>query len=96
MEYVAFDYWGNEAPSIKGRLKIKVPGESCRILAVRPRAEHPQLISTSRHVTQGMVDVLSEAWDAGSRTLRGKSRVVANDPYELRILLPGDGCVVGG
>jgi hypothetical protein len=32
-----------------------------------------------------MVDVLEEKWDAKNNTLSGKSRVVRNDPYELRI-----------
>jgi hypothetical protein len=89
VEYTAFDYWANEpvAP-IKGRLKLTILGESCVILAVRPRAVYPQLLSTSRHITQGVVDVTSEAWDAKSRTLSGESQVVGGDPYELRIVLP--------
>ena len=40
---------------------------SCRILALRACEDHPVLVSTSRHVTQGMVDVESEAWDAAMR-----------------------------
>jgi hypothetical protein len=87
--YAAFDYWANEpALAIKGRLKLKVPGESCVILAVRPRANHPQLLSTSRHVTQGVIEVTAETWDAESQTLSGESHVVGGDPYELRIALP--------
>jgi hypothetical protein len=87
IEYEAFDYWQNAvAPAIQDRLRIAVPAETCRILAVRPRVAHPQLLSTSRHITQGMVDVLEERWDAADRTLRGRSKVVGGDPYELRIL----------
>jgi hypothetical protein len=87
VEYVGFDYWQNTlVPSIKGRLQLKVPAESCRVVAVRPRAAHPQLLSTSRHVTQGIVDVIEEKWDAASRTLGGGSRVVGGDPCELRVL----------
>lgn len=86
-EYVGFDYWQNKlVPSIKGRLQIAVPAESCRIIAVRPRAKHPQLLSSSRHVTQGIVDVIDEKWDVARRTLGGRSRLVGGDPYELRIL----------
>ena len=86
-DYVAFDYWHNTLiPSIKGRLPLAVPSESCRILAVRPRSTHPQLLSTSRHITQGIVDVLEESWDENTRTLSGRSQVVAGDTYELRIV----------
>jgi hypothetical protein len=86
-EYVAFDYWQNAlVQPLKGRLQITVPAESCCILAVRPRASHPQLLSTSRHITQGIVDVLEEKWDEKARALTGRSKVVAGDPYELRIM----------
>ena len=89
-EYVAFDFWGNRfvAP-FRDKVRADLPsGGSCRILAVRPAADHPQLISTSRHITQGMVDVTGEAWDAATARLSATSRVVADDPYELRIILP--------
>lgn len=90
-EYVAFDFWGNKfIPSVKGRLQFTVPSESCAVLAVRPRANHPLLISTSRHVTQGIVDVLDEKWDAATKTLSGRSKLVGNDPSELRIATSAD------
>jgi hypothetical protein len=86
-EYVAFDYWQNSlVPAIKGRLQITVPAQSCLVLSLRPRASQPQLISTSRHITQGIVDVLEEKWDAAGKTLLGRSNVVGGDAYELRIV----------
>jgi hypothetical protein len=86
-EYVAFDYWRNTpVPAVKGRLQITVPAESCSVLTLRPRSARPQLLSTSRHITQGIVDVLEESWDEASRTLRGRSRLVGGDAYELRVV----------
>ncbi|MCD6304613.1 MAG: alpha-galactosidase [Planctomycetes bacterium] len=90
--YVAFDFWANKfLPPIRDKLDLTVPPASCRVLAVRPAADHPQLLSTSRHVVQCLLDVVSEKWDETSRTLSGTSRVVAGDPYELRIALPAGG-----
>ena len=86
--YAAFDYWANEfSKPIRGALNQTLEPGSCRVLAVRPVADYPQLISTSRHITQGVVDVLEESWDGEARTLSGRSLVVAGDPYELRIVL---------
>jgi len=76
---------------MKGHLRITVPMESCRVIAVRPRARHPQLLSTSRHITQGIVDVLEEKWEAAQKTLRGRSKVVGDDAYELRIVADAGG-----
>jgi hypothetical protein len=86
---VAFDFWEKKfVEPICGTLKQELPGGTCRILAVRPAADHPQLLSTSRHIAQCTVDVLRETWDHASRTLSGTSNIVAGDPYEVRIALP--------
>jgi hypothetical protein len=88
-EYVAFDFWGNKFISpFSGKVTATLPGNSCRILAVRPVSAVPQLLSTSRHVTQGIVDVTGEKWDAAKSVLSATSKVVENDPYELRVILP--------
>ena len=64
-QYVAFDFWANRfVPPFAEAVAADLPPASCRVLAVRPAAEHPQLLSTSRHVTQGIVDVLEEQWDS--------------------------------
>jgi hypothetical protein len=82
----AFDFWSDSpAASFEGEFKYTVPAQSCRVIAVRAAAGHPVLVSTSRHVTQGMVDVLSEKWSGVTRTLSGTSQVVGGDPYELRL-----------
>jgi hypothetical protein len=51
--------------------------------AIRARQAHPQLVSTSRHLSQGGVDLLSVEWRESTRTLSGRSRVVGGDTYEL-------------
>lgn len=84
-----FDYWQNTLlPALHSHLRLEVPAQSCRVLALRPRANHPQVLSTSRHVTQGMVDLIEERWDPANRTLTGRSRVIGGDPCELRLTLP--------
>ena len=51
--------------------------------AIRARQPHPQLVSTSRHLSQGGVDLTDVRWNADTRTLSGRSRVVAGAAYEL-------------
>ena len=46
------------------------------------------LISTSRHVRQMAFDIKDMAYDSQQRMLRGVSRAVADDPYQLRIYVP--------
>ncbi|MGA2497904.1 MAG: hypothetical protein ABSH20_09190, partial [Tepidisphaeraceae bacterium] len=85
--YVAFDYWKNELVGpFEGKLVRAVAGRSCVALAVRAVQDRPMVISTSRHITQGMVDLFDEKWDAAKRELSGVSRIVGGDAYELRIV----------
>ena len=94
--YVAFDYWRNRLLGpFQDRLKVKGNALYCGILAVRPVIDRPQLISTSRHVTQGVVDVSGETWNPEEGTLTGTSKVVRDDPYELRIVSGDDWTVEG-
>jgi hypothetical protein len=46
------------------------------------------LVSTSRHVRQMAFDIKDLAYDSARRTLRGVSRAVAGDPYQLRVYAP--------
>ena len=87
--YDAFDFWENKyLGTMKGSLDTTLAGAHCQVLALRETAGHPQLLSTSRHITQGLADVVSEQWDAKAKTLSGTSQVVAGDPYDLRITCP--------
>ncbi|MEM9656775.1 MAG: hypothetical protein AAF961_00305 [Planctomycetota bacterium] len=87
--YVGFDYWGDcFVVNIQDVLEQTVDAGECVSLALRPTADHPLVVSTSRNITQGLIDVASESWNAANRTLSGVSYVVADDPYELRVVIP--------
>lgn len=86
-QYVAFDFWNKTfIPPFTKSLTVPVVGRGCRVLAVRPLLARPFLLSTSRHVSQGILEVRDEKWDEETKTLSGISSVVANDPYELRVV----------
>lgn len=88
--YYAFDFWDNKPLSdIENSFSYELPSESCRIIAVRAKSGHPVVVSTSQHVTQGMIDLLNEDWKEG--TLSGTSKLIAGDTYELRIAGLNDG-----
>jgi len=88
-QYVGFNFWEDELmPPLTQQIQANLRPGSCRIIAIRRLLDHPQIVSTSRHVTQGIVDVIQEKWDEQENMLCGKSRVVGCDDYELRIFAP--------
>jgi hypothetical protein len=58
------------------------------VLRITPLSDHPQVISTSRHITQGGVDIISMAWDEGDNALYGVSRCVAGEAYQVAVFIP--------
>ena len=59
-----------------------------QVFAIREAREHPWIISTTRHISQGAVSLSDVKWDAGAKALSGKSAVVVGDPYVLTVHLP--------
>jgi hypothetical protein len=89
-EYVGFDYWRNEfVGPVSGAVRAELPAGACRVISLRPAAaDRPVVVGTSRHITQGVVDLVEETWDGAGRVLGGRSRVVGGDPYQIRIVAP--------
>jgi hypothetical protein len=46
------------------------------------------LISTSRHIRQMAFDIKTLDYNGKQKVLKGVSRAVAGDPYQLRIYVP--------
>lgn len=87
--YVGFDYWENKfVPPFSGVLEAQLRTSSCRVISIQPLGNSPVLVSTSRHVTQGIVDIEKQSWNSRKKQMRGTSKIVGEDPYELRIYAP--------
>jgi hypothetical protein len=101
-EYYLYDFWADKfLGKVRGNGRIErtlEPGE-CAMISIHEREPNPQFISTSRHVIQGYVDMVTCEWDAGKNRLMGVSRVVGGEPYEVVIAANGlrvQGCSARG
>lgn len=90
--YHVHDFWNDRyvgAVPGGGYLKQTLrPGEA-RMLSVRAVLARPQIVSTDRHVMQGMLELDKLTWDAGGRTLGGTVRLPAGDPVSIAIAANG-------
>lgn len=88
--YYGFDFWANKPiDDIVSMISEELPAESCKVISVRAKVNHPVVVSTSQHITQGMIDLVSEDWKGD--TLSGSSKIIGGDSYELRIAGLNDG-----
>lgn len=87
--YYAFAFWSNKLlPVVTDTLQLQLSPESCEVISVRAVERFPVVISTSKHICQGMNDLSDEVWDASRKTLTGVSSLVGEDLYELRVMNP--------
>lgn len=84
-----YDFWNNEyLGAWEQAMTLNLSPTSCRVLTLVPSNGKVQLISTNRHITQGWVDLVALDSNDATNSFTGKSKVVKNDPYELRFVFP--------
>ena len=82
-----FDFWNKEylGAWAKG-ISLELLPASTRVLSLVPATDQIQLVSTSRHITQGWVDLISH--QISGNHYSGRSKLIRNDPYNLRFAFP--------
>jgi len=86
--YLVYEFWSQKfLGSFRKRVELpEIKAMGLASFAIREELDRPQLVSTSRHLSQGGVDLVAVGWKNNS--LSGRSRVVASDRYELVIHVP--------
>jgi hypothetical protein len=94
-EYIIYEFWTKQLiGTFKGTFVTRpLKPYDCDIYSIVEKLNRPVLISTSRHIRQMAFDIKDITYDNKKKTLRGVSRTVAGDPYQLRFFVP-EGFVV--
>ena len=84
-----YDVWGERVlPDVTTTLEAELRGHDVLVASLRPVATRPQILGTNRHVVQGAVDIVEEAWEAATRTLKGRSSGLDARPYAVTVSVP--------
>ena len=89
--YVVFEYWTQKyLGKAKGSFIAPPMDQSngMQVFAIREARDHPWVLSTTRHISQGGVCLIDEKWDMAANILSGETAVVGGDPYVLTVYLP--------
>ena len=88
-EYLVFDYGRSEyLGAFEECLELPLKPCESRVVSVRKKTGRPQIISTSRHITQGAAEILSMKWDEAALQLRWSAKLVEKDPYKVYLYVP--------
>lgn len=98
--WAIYDLWERRLLAITDEpFALSLRPTSCRVVSVhRIKPDAPTLLGSHRHLLMGAttdlkidiptIDPADVRYDHSRRTMSGRSRVVAHDPYELVLLLP--------
>ena len=82
-----YEFWTETyVGKVNGGFSCKIPPHAVRLFAVHRAQEHPQFLSSDRHVTQGAVDVKAMDWTDGKLT--AKLELVGGFPTTFRFTVP--------
>lgn len=90
--YYAYEFWDDQlVDQFTGAEILAVdlrPGEA-KMLSIREKIERPQLLSTNRHLMQGLVETRGITWDPEKMLLRGEANLVQDEYLQMVFALNG-------
>jgi hypothetical protein len=92
-QYYLYDFWNDRLAGLydgSARVSQILEGGEARVISIHEKVNHPQFISTSRHMMQGYMDLVEKpVWNEKNTELSGTSAVIAGEPYSIIIALNG-------
>ena len=89
--YLAFDFWKQRfIGEVTNELSVRVEPGSVTLLALHAATGTPQLLSTSRHITQGAIEIEDVQWNGTDRNLSGISTGPPQSAHDVFVYVPGD------
>ena len=88
--YYVYDFWNNQlVGEFKGDaiLSQNLRKGEARMMSVRHKENHPQILSTDRHLMQGYIELSDVSWD--DNKLTGKAKMIKNEPLKIIVATNG-------
>ncbi|MEJ7736416.1 MAG: hypothetical protein WKF97_03225 [Chitinophagaceae bacterium] len=95
-KYYVYDFWNNHLVGIlsgKNQLSQPLEGEQALGYSVHEVANHPQFISTNRHIMQGLMELSNVQWNNERKEYSGKAEIVGGETMEIVIAPNGNKAV---
>ncbi len=86
-EYLVYDFYRDEyLCRVNNCIELDFLPYECRILSLRPYKGVPQVISTSRHISQGAAEITNMEYSSGKLEMCAK--LIKGDKYTVTVYVP--------
>ncbi len=86
--YYLYDFWNDKfLGEIPGKQSIEqtLKPQQALTYSLHRKKDHPQFLSTNRHIMQGMSDLADVKWDAETLTYSGTAKVIGGEPFVITL-----------
>lgn len=88
-DYHIFDYTiGEYLGQINKKITLELEPCESRILCIRKKLNRPQIISTSRHITQGAAEISTLNWCEEKKLLKFTADLIKDELYKIVLYVP--------
>jgi len=86
---LAFEYFSSSVAEVKdGVIKMELKSCETKVFAIHENRGVPQIISTSRHITQGAIELENVQWNEDENSLGFTANLVEGDNYIVTFNIP--------
>jgi hypothetical protein len=87
--YLCYDFWKEQfLGEVSDEVNVRVDPGSVTLLSFHEKKDVPQVISTTRHIMQGAVEIENIVFDTSSCTLSGVSVAPAGSSHNVIVYIP--------
>jgi hypothetical protein len=86
--YYLYDFWNDTLiGEFRGDQTIKqeLKPQQALTYSLHRKLDHPQFLSTNRHIMQGYQDLTDVTWNAENSTYSGTAKVIAGEPFIITL-----------
>ncbi len=88
-DLLVYEFYSGELLNVKdSKVNTKLAPCETKVYAVRKNMDVPQIVSTSRHIYQGVLEIQNMCWDEQTNKLKFTAELVEDDLYSVTINVP--------
>jgi len=93
--YLVYDFWQRTyLGETTSALSLTIEPFGSRVVSIRRKLDVPQIVSTSRHITQGAYDLVALSYDQAACCLSGRSKMIEGEDYVITFRVPAEHSVI--
>lgn len=86
---IVFEFYSSTVANVAdGAVKVSLKPYETKVFAIHENSGIPQIISTSRHISQGALEIENISWNEADKVLNFTAELIEGDNYTVTLNIP--------